>query len=235
MPDYQNYLLARMSQSDLRVLKPSLEPVELEAGIQVEQANKPIEYLYFPESGLLSVIAFSGDQHVEVGVIGREGVSGLAVILGNDRSPHACSVQVSCKAHRLPADVLSMLMKRSLSLNELMTLYANNFLIQSTYTALANAQADIEERLARWLLMSQDRVGKEVPLTHEDLAVLLGVRRAGITETLNALEKKMLIRTSRGRIIIADRPGLKRIAGKFYGVPEVEYTRAIQSARVGAG
>src|SRR5262249_25615652 len=129
----------------------------------------------------------------------------------------------------------SMLMKRSLSLNELMTLYANNFLIQSTYTALANAQADIEERLARWLLMSQDRVGKEVPLTHEDLAVLLGVRPAGITETPNALEKKMLIRTSRGRIIIADRPGLKRIAGKFYGVPEVEYTRAIQSARVGAG
>ena len=225
MGTHQNYLLSRMWQVDLQALKPSLQYVELKRGAQLEHANKPIEYLYFPESGLLSIIALSGKRRVEVGLIGREGVSGSAVILGNDRSPHACVVQVAGNAYRIGADELSALMKRSLSLNELMTLYVNNFLIQSTYTTLANAQGDIEQRLARWLLMSQDRVGKSVQLTHEHLAGVLGVRRAGITETLNSFERKMLVHTSRGHILIADRSGLKRVAGKFYGVPEVEYSR----------
>jgi CRP-like cAMP-binding protein len=223
--NYKNGLLSAVTRLQIDALEPHLEPVELRLQQQIEYPKRPINFVYFPETGLLSVLALENDRQVEVALIGHEGMSGLPVLLGDDRSPHACVVQATCKAHRIPAAALRAALDSSLPLRELLTKYAHVAMIQMGYSALANGQANIEERLARWLLMSQDRLGDELPLTHELLAYMLGVRRAGVTEALHVLEEKHLIKTSRGRILVTNRTGLKQAARGLYGTPEAEYLR----------
>jgi len=100
--------------------------------------------------------------------------------------------------------------------------------VQTAQTAMANARAKIDARLARWLLMAHDRIrANTLPLTHEFLALMLGVRRAGVTDALHGLERKKLIRTARGEIVVLDRKGIERTAGRTYGAPEVEFRRLI--------
>jgi CRP-like cAMP-binding protein len=218
----RNGLLAAMSSRDLALLKPKLEPVTLNLRKVLEPANKPVQYNYFLASGLASVIAIgkNGDR-LEVGIIGREGMTGLPVVLGNDRSPNETFIQVEGAGARIAADDLRQAMRKSASLSRLLLNFVNAFLIQTSHTALSNGKAGIEERLARWLLMAQDRLdGSEVPLTHEFLSLMLGVRRAGVTGALNQLDRKGVIRLSRGRIEIVDRDGLINSANGTYGIPE---------------
>jgi CRP-like cAMP-binding protein len=218
----RNGLLKAMSSDDLALLKPKLEPVPLKLRQVLEPANKPVQHNYFLASGLASVIAIgkTGDR-LEVGMIGREGMTGLPVVLGNDRSPNETFIQVEATGARIAADDLRQAMRKSASLSRVLLNFVNAFLIQTAHTALSNGTASIGERLARWLLMAQDRLGgSEVPLTHEFLSLMLGVRRAGVTQTLNQLHRKGLIRLSRGRIEIADRDGLINSANGTYGIPE---------------
>jgi CRP-like cAMP-binding protein len=218
----QNRLLAAISPGDLALLTPKLEPLTLETRLVLESANKPIKYNYFIDSGLASVIAIGKNGHrLEVGIIGREGITGLPVVLGNDRSPNETFIQVPGSGSRIAADDLRRAMQKSVSLTRVLLNFVNAFLIQTSYTALSNGTASIEERLARWLLLAQDRLGGNViPLTHEFLSLMLGVRRAGVTGALNQLDRKGLIRLSRGRIEIIDRDGLINSANGTYGIPE---------------
>ena len=148
-------------------------------------------------------------------------MTGLPVVLGNDRSPNETFIQVEGTGSRIAADDLRRAMRKSDSLSRVLLNFVNAFLIQTSHTALSNGTASIEERLARWLLMAQDRLdGSEVPLTHEFLSLMLGVRRAGVTRALNQLSRKGLIRLLRGRIEIIDRAGLIRSANGSYGIPE---------------
>jgi CRP-like cAMP-binding protein len=148
------------------------------------------------------------------------------VVLGDDRSPHETMVQVSGEAMRLPAADLRHAMDASPTLRNLLLRYSQAFMIQTSHTALANGRAKLEERLARWLLMAHDRIdGDELPLVHEFLAVMLGVRRAGVTVALHILEGQALIGARRGKIIVLDRQGLEEAANGIYGVPEREYER----------
>jgi CRP-like cAMP-binding protein len=218
----RNGLLAAMSSADLALLKPKLEPLTLNLRQVLEPANKPVQYNYFLASGLASVIAIgkNGDR-LEVGIIGREGMTGIPVVLGNDRSPNETFIQVAGAGARIAADDLRQAMRKSASLSRVLLNFVNAFLIQTSHTALSNGTASVEERLARWLLMAQDRLGgSEVPLTHEFLSLMLGVRRAGVTQTLNRLHRKGLIRLLRGRIEIVDRDGLINSANGTYGIPE---------------
>ena len=119
-------------------------------------------------------------------------------------------------------------MQESETLHRLLLKYIQTFMVQTAHTAIANAHAKLPERLSRWILMAQDRVGgDDLALTHEFLALMLGVRRPGVTETLQVLSRKRLIKTGRGRILVLDRKGLERSAGGYYGVPEQEYRRLI--------
>ena len=222
MEPARNGLLAAMSPADLALLKPKLEPLALKLRQVLEPANKPIQHNYFLASGLGSVIAIGKDgKRLEVGIIGREGITGLPVVLGNDRSPNETFIQVEGAGARIAADDLRGAMRKSASLTRVLLNFVNAFLIQTSHTALSNGTASVRERLARWLLMAQDRLdGKEVPLTHEFLSLMLGVRRAGVTIALNQLHRKGVIRLSRGRIEIADRHGLINSANGAYGVPE---------------
>jgi CRP-like cAMP-binding protein len=218
----QNGLLGAMSRDDLALLKPKLEPLTLETRLVLEAANKPIKHNYFIASGLASVIAIGKNGHrLEVGIIGREGMTGLPVVLGNDRSPNETFIQVAGTGSRIGSDDLRKAMGKSASLTRVLLNFVNAFLIQTSHTALSNGTASIEQRLARWLLMAQDRLdGSEVPLTHEFLSLMLGVRRAGVTMALNQLDRKGIIRLSRGRIQVVDRNGLIRSANGSYGIPE---------------
>jgi len=221
-PFTQNRLLAALSPADLALLKPKLEPLTLDLRLVLEPANKPIKHNYFIGDGLASVIAIDkGGNRLEVGVIGREGMTGLPVVLGNDRSPHETFIQVQGNGSRIAADDLRNAMLQSASLSRVLLNFVNSFLIQTAHTALSNGTASIVERISRWLLMAQDRLERdEIPLTHEVLSLILGVRRAGVTVALNQLDGKGVIRLSRGRINIVDRGGLINQANGTYGIPE---------------
>jgi CRP-like cAMP-binding protein len=163
---------------------------------------------------------------VEVGLIGREGMTGLPVVLGDDRTPHSSYVQATGTAQCMPALDLANAMDKSRSLRDCLLKYVQAFGVQTTHTAICNARSRLDQRLARWLLMAHDRLGTDhMPLTHEFLSLMLGVRRAGVTEALQALKTKGLVAANRGQVTIQDRKGLERVAGTAYGIPESEYRR----------
>jgi CRP-like cAMP-binding protein len=225
---YRNQLLLGLSEKDRGLLSPWLEPVELQLRRSIEKSNTPISHIYFPECGIISVVAKAAQQEIEVGLIGREGMSGTAVLLGDQRSPNDVYVQMAGAAHRISAKHMRQALEASKTLREHLQRYAQAFMVQVAQTAFANGTAKIDARLARWLLMAHDRHDDdELPLTHEFIAVMLGVRRPGVTDALHKLEAKGLISAGRGVIRIVRRKGLMALAGGAYGVAEAEYERLI--------
>ena len=235
----RNRLLAVLSHADRELLAPSLEVIELDARQVLEAPSDPVRHVYFVESGLVSVVGTTEPDHrIEVGMVGYEGMTGLCIVLGDDRSANETVVQSSGSALRLPTEALRDLMKVSRSLTTTLLRYVNVFMVQGSQTALANGRGRLDERLARWLLMWHDRVlADELIITHEFLALLLGVRRQGVTVALHELEGKGLIRSTRAHVRVLDRDGLQKAANGFYGIPEAEYDRAIGviHGRLGAG
>jgi CRP-like cAMP-binding protein len=213
-----NRILSRLSREDFALLEPYLEPVDLPVRKQIETPKKRIDQVYFIESGFASVVANGASKpSIEVGIIGREGMTGLGVVLGNDRPPHETFVQVAGQAQRISAAKLRAADEQSSTLHRAMLRYAQTFLHQATTTALANGRSKIEERLARWLLMADDRIdGEELPLTHEFLGLMLGTYRPGVTKALQALEKKGLIAARRSAITILNRRALEKRSNGTY-------------------
>ena len=229
MPSSNNRLLASLSTNDFDLLGPHLECVILGLRKNLERPNRRIDAVYFPESGFASVVAVqSKGKEVEVGLIGREGMTGLPIVLGNHRSPHATYIQASGTGKCIPAAELRKATQTSVSLRDSLLKFVQAFGVQTTHTAISNARSRLDVRLARWLLMAHDRIGEDkLTLTHEFLSLMLGVRRPGVTEALHALRKQDLISYARGQITVKDRKGLERAAGKAYGTPEAEYRRLI--------
>jgi CRP-like cAMP-binding protein len=222
-----NRILSRLSKTDYALVESQLSPVDLPLRKQLELSRRLIEHVYFPEGGIVSVVA-NGDnkQGIEVGLIGREGMTGLAVVMGADRSPHQTFVQSAGRGWRIRSDDLRAAIGKSVTLHRRFLLYGHAFLLQTGYTAMANGRSKIEDRLARWLLMAHDRIdGDTLSLTHEFLSIMLGVRRPGVTHALNLLERIGLIQASRGIITIIDRDGLIESSNGAYGTPEAEFNR----------
>lgn len=225
-------MLAALPAADRRLLEPSLESVELRARQVLETPRVPISHVYFVESGLVSVVGTTMPNHrIEVGMVGNEGMTGLSVVLGDDRSANETLVQSAGSALRISSRALRKAMGRSRTLSATFLRYGHVFMIQGSQTALANGRGRLDERLARWLLMWHDRVRDDnLVITHEFLALLLGVRRPGVTVALHDLEGDGLIRCNRNHVQMLDRKGLRRVASGFYGVPEAEYDRSIGSS-----
>ncbi|SFB64643.1 cAMP-binding domain of CRP or a regulatory subunit of cAMP-dependent protein kinases [Rhizobium sp. NFR07] len=222
-----NKILSRLSSEDRAIVAPHLESVELKQRQILFRANEKVEYVYFFESGLSSEIAGKKGAEIEVGCVGREGFSAVPVALGMDSTPHHAFMQQGGIAMRIGAAELREASNRSSSLRTLLLSYAHVFMIQVASTALADARYQVDQRLARWLLMCQDRIGDELPLTHDFLALMLGVRRPSVTEALHRLEGGYAIRADRVLITIRNRSVLEEVAGDCYGVPEAEYRRLI--------
>jgi CRP-like cAMP-binding protein len=222
-----NRLLEKMPESDRRLLAPHLVQEDLPVRKDLEKPNKRIDSVFFIEAGIASVVAIQRNgAHVEIGIIGCEGISGAAVVLGDDRTPYSTYMQVAGRGLRIGTETLREVMRESSSLHGILLKSVQAFMLQTSHTAVANARGSIHVRLARWLLMAHDRLpGAELQLTHEFLSLMLAVRRPGVTEAINALKRDKLIDAARGTIIVRNRKGLEKIAANFYGVPEAEYRR----------
>jgi CRP-like cAMP-binding protein len=224
----RNAVLAGLSNSDFALLRPHLEPASLKLRQRLQVANQPIQNVYFPESGLASVVAIGVGrrQQAEVAMIGRESMTGLSVVLGSNRSPYDVFMQSAGEGQSISSDNLGACMDTSATLLRSFLRFAHCLAVQSAYTALANARGKLDERLARWLLMADDRLdGERLPLTHEFLALMLGTRRSGVTVAMGHFEARGLITTARGAITVTDRQGLEGTANGLYGVPEAEVRR----------
>ena len=213
-----NRILSRLSRQEFALLEPHLEAVDLPVRKTLEARRKRIDQVYFIESGFASVVANGTNKpSIEVGIIGREGMTGLAIVMGHDRAQHDTYIQVAGHGLRISAAKLREADECSMTLHRAMLRYAHAFLLQTTTTALANGRSKIEERAARWLLMADDRIdGDDLPLTHEFLGLMLGTHRPGVTIALQALEKAGLITTRRSHITIIDRKGLEKSSNGTY-------------------
>ncbi len=225
----RNRLLAKLSADDFNLLQPCLASITLDRGVVLIASDQRIKHVYFLEAGVTSSVAnTAGGRRIEIGLTGPDGLVGTPVLLGVDRTPHETFMQFAGSALRIRAKELQHAIRTSPSLHALLLRYIQAFTIQTAQTALSNGSHKVEERLARWLLMCHDRLDNDdLPLTHEVIAIMLGVRRAGVTEAINLLHRRRIIRAQRGNITVLRRAKLEAAAGDSYGTPEAEYRRLI--------
>jgi CRP-like cAMP-binding protein len=225
----KNRLLAALPKSDYERVRPHLEPIRLTYKRVLYRANKPIEFVYFVETGVGSLVNTMRDGSArEVGTIGNEGIVGLPVLLGDKQAPNSVYVQVPGTGLRLKASIFWAAMEESASMRTSMLHYAHAFFNQVAQSAACNASHLLEQRCCRWLLMTHDRMETdEFLLTHEFLAMMLGVRRAGVTEAASGLQRAGLIRYKRGLITILDKEELKRRSCECYDVSKSEFDRLL--------
>lgn len=224
-----NSLLKAMLPADYALLAPHLMRMALPRGLQLHAAGSRIDKVYFPEDGIVSIVAVTLDgKQSEVGVFGREGMSETATVLGTDHSPHEAFVQsAGVSALRLNVKALMAAFGDSVTLRDHLLRYVQTMMVQLS-SSIAAAGQTIPQRLARWLLMCHDRVdGDDLGLTHDFIGMMLGVRRAGVTVALHELEDAGFVETSRGNVAVRDRDGLEKLAAGGYGLAESEYFRLI--------
>jgi CRP-like cAMP-binding protein len=233
-PQSRNHLLAVIPASEFRELKAHLTTVDLRAKDRLAEPNRAIEAVYFPLDAVLSMAAVDRDEEaVEVGSVGCEGMTGLAVLLGAEQSTSRVVVQVGGQAERMDAAVLQREASSNEHFRRLLHLYVQAFMTQIAQSTACNRLHEAEQRLARWLLICRDRVGRdEMPITQETMAVMLGVRRATVTEAASSLQREGLIRYRRGVVAIVDRPGLEAATCECYGIVREEFDRLL-GVRVG--
>ncbi len=227
---FQNRLLQSLSLGSRDRLLSACERVDLSVRTTLIEPGRDTHDVYFLESGLASAVATcrQGDEQIEVGHIGYEGMAGHHMLLGVDRTPVHTYMQVAGSAWRMPVDVLSHAMDTDKALRGHLLRYVQTYQLQIAYSALANGRYTIPQRLARWLLMCHDRLRADaMPLTHDFLALMLGVRRSGVTNEIHALEGEHAIRATRALVTVRDRNKLEALAGGCYGVPEAEYERLL--------
>ena len=232
-PVAHNRLLAALAVSapeDAEWLMPQLTPVSLSLGQVLAPAGEAFTAVYFPTTAVLSVISHMVDgAAAEVGTIGNEGIVGASVLLDAAPGPHATVAQIPGIALMLDAAVMVRAMNDRPGIRGLFLRYMHEYLIEVAQTAACNRLHNIEERCARWLLMTHDRVGyaAQFPLTQGYLAIMLGVRRAGVTVAAGALQDAGLIRYRRGGIRVVDRKGLEAAACECYGLVRRHFDRLV--------
>jgi len=218
MPGIANRLLAALPRKSYLRLLPGLVPVELGFGEVLYEPGKPIKDVYFPSQSLVSLLTLvEGHLALEVGLVGREGMVGVPLALGIDASPVRALVQGAGPALRMNAAGFRRELGRSPPLQRELYRYVYTLMAQISQTAGCNRFHVVQSRLARWLLMTRDRVRSgEFRMTHQFLSHMLGVRRVGVTQAAGALQRRKLIEYSRGSITILDHRGLEQAACACY-------------------
>ena len=224
-PQTENRILARLPSEDYQRLLPHLESVELHHSQVLTESGERMEYAYFPHDSMISLISRTPDgESVEVGIVGFEGMGNISLILGVDQAPHEAMVQIPGSGMRIKTQDLRDEFKRVGALHDLLLRYTQGLLLQTSQIAACNRLHPVSERLARWLLMSHDRCICEVlPFTQEFLALMLGVRRAGVTEAAIILQAEGYINYKRGHIHIVDRAGLEEFSCDCYKIVKEEF------------
>lgn len=221
----RNCLLSSLSAVAYETVRPHLESVTLEKGDVLIERDTLFTHVHFFDRGIGSMVVATPDsRRVEVGIFGRDGMSGISAVLGVDRVSQQTLVQVAGDGYRMEVAALRQALAASPELLAKLLLYIQTMITQASFTALSNANQLIEERLARWLLMCHDRVdGDDIGITHEFLSIMLAVQRPSVTSALHVIEGNGFIRSTRGNIKILDREALVEFSDSSYGVPEAEY------------
>lgn len=219
-PTTGNRILDALPPRDFDHLKAHLELVPLELKQVLYRPGDKMPFVYFPASGVLSVVSLLQDgSAVEVGTVGEEGLAGLPALLGAAVSPHEVVVQGEGNGLRIDADTLQREFDRFVSSRDIILKFAELFLAEISQTAACNGRHSLEARCARWLLMMQDRLHADhFPMSQEFLAMLLGVRRTGVTAAALDLRRRKLIEYHYGRIDVLDRAGLEAAACECYAI-----------------
>jgi CRP-like cAMP-binding protein len=230
MPDDElqhNAILAALPGPELGRLRSRLKVIDVEIRDQVYQPGKQITDLYFPLTAVYSMVGVAdGEAVVEVATVGREGMVGLPVFLGQSTSPHAAFCQIPGTSARLPADQLADVLSDNGALHGLLNRFTQATMVQISQNVVCNTSHALPQRAARWLLTTHDRVGQdEFALTQQFLSQMLGARRPTVSETASKLQAQGLIRYSRGTMIITDRRGLEEAACSCYRIVRTEFDR----------
>ncbi len=224
-----NRLLAALPADGYAALAPHLEPVTLASKEPVYAPNQPIPHVLFPTTGVFSVLTVMADgAAIEVATVGNEGMVGLPLFLGTTTTPNLIVAQISGESLRLPAAAFQEAVEHNRDLVAILHRYTQALLLQIAQSAACNRLHTMEQRCARWLLLTHDRVAADqFPITHEFLAQMLGVRRASVTEAVGTLQQAGLIAYRRGKMTVVDRAGLEAAACECYGVIRAEYDRLL--------
>ena len=224
-----NRLLAALPEEEYAPLQPHLEMVEMPTGRTIYAPEERIEHVYFPLTGCASIVVSMADgAMVEAGTVGREGIVGLAAFLGTDAGPLTTLAQVPGAFARLPVAVFRDVAVAGSALHTILLRFTQAFYVLTAQSAGCNRLHPVEERCARWLLLTQDRAGRDTfQLTHEFLGYMLGTRRASVTLAAGVLQQAGLITYRRGVITILDRPGLEAAACECYGIITQEFARQL--------
>jgi CRP-like cAMP-binding protein len=222
----QNQILTALSSESYTRLLPKLENVPLVFKQVIYEPREPIQHVYFPLSGVVSLLTILSDgTETEVGIVGNEGITGISVFLGIDTTSIKAIVQIPGDAMRMrTSDFKAALLDGAL--HNLLQRYTQTLIGQISQTVACNSHHSVEERCCRWLLMCGDRAKSDnFPITQEFLSHMLGVRRASVTVVAGMLQKTGLISYSRGRMTILDRPGLEKISCECYETIKLEFDR----------
>jgi CRP-like cAMP-binding protein len=225
----KNRILTSLSRETLDRLLAHLEQVDLTLGMILFNPFEPIRYVYFPQRATVSLVNILEDgSTVEVAVVGSEGMIGLPLFLGTEISPQQAIVQVADGGLRMKARDFKDLIGQNDQLKTILLRYTQALMTQIAQTATCNRLHTIEERLARWLLLTQDRMEAETfNLTQEFIATMLGSRRAGVTVAAGALQRAGLIKYRRGEITVVDREGLEDASCECYKIVKNEFNRLL--------
>lgn len=215
----ENEILRALPRPELDVLLPKMEISAFPARAILTEAAKPIEHCYFPNEGVVSIIHVMTDgRSIEVGLTGGEGFIGLPVIVGYEVSLVRSVVQVEGAGYKISAEKLKSVLQSCPVLERKLHRYSQEFSIQTIQIAACNRLHSVDQQLSRWLLMTQDRVGRSTfPLTQEFISHMLGTRRASVSVAASMLQKRGLITYTRGQVSIKDRAGLERASCECYG------------------
>jgi CRP-like cAMP-binding protein len=224
-----NRILNALSHSEYERLSLNLEYVKMPLGKTLYYPDEPITHVYFPNSGTVSLVSsFEDGGGIEVSMVGNEGMFGVCVFLGSISTPLEAIVQLPGDGLRMRAEVLIEEFKRGGEVCDLLLRYTQAFITQIAQGAACNRAHGVEERLAKWLLMCQDRAHSiDLELTHEFISTMLGVRRAGVTVAAGLLQQAGLINYKRGHITITDREGLETVSCECYPIMKKEFVRLL--------
>jgi CRP-like cAMP-binding protein len=225
----QNHLLAALPAPEFDRILPHLELVPMPLAEALYESGGRLNHVYFPTTSIISLLYVMEDgASAEIAVVGNEGVLGIALFMGGETTPSRAVVQSAGFGYRLKASIIKLEFNRGGAVMHLLLRYTQALITQMAQTAVCNRHHSVEQQLCRWLLLSLDRLpGNELSMTQELIANMLGVRREGVTEAAGKLQRNGLIRYTRGRITVLDRPKLEKTVCECYAVVKKEFDRLL--------
>jgi CRP-like cAMP-binding protein len=225
----ENRLLAALPDSDWQRWAPHLESIDMSLGAVLYEPGETLSHVYFPTTAIVSLLyVMENGSSAEIAVAGNEGIIGISLFMGGESTPSRAVVQSAGRALRMNAEFLKDEFSHHGPVLHLLLRYTQALITQMSQTAVCNRHHSIDQQLCRWLLLSLDRLqGDQLVMTQELIANMLGVRREGVTEAALKLQNAEVIRYSRGRITVIDRPGLEKLSCECYAVVKKEYNRLL--------